>query len=289
MITRGSGGTTAARSKQLLGLPGSRRTVARAINSLGFRSVARRAKGVLTESARVLRLAFAVAMLPLTVAQWAAKVHFCIDVKTFQYSRYPTQWGNSTQRRVYRRAGESALTHGLTRHSRSITTGCRGVKLLAGLSWGGAACSATLAAVFHSRWNSQTFIAMIPILVASLYEAYPSGPGPGGYWYVLMDNDPVFRAGAVVAALETNKIRRPDFGLPWPANFQDCNIIENSFSECMRRLANAPPGLESRVQFESRVRSTFLGLESSYISSLVHSMPRRMLNVRNLNGAMTKY
>jgi hypothetical protein len=278
-----------ARAQAVLNLPASRRTVARAIQELGFRSLARRAKGVLTAPVRALRRAFAAAMLGFTVMWWVAHVHMSLDVVTFPFSRYPIQWGNSQRKRVYRRPGEG-LAADCTCQTKKHTTGNPGVKVLGGLSWGSHEC--TLAHPFTGRWNSQNFIQMLPLVVAALWEAYPAGPPGGGPWLVLFDNDSVFKSQATLAALQAQNIQPATFagGRGWPSQFQDCHIIENFFAECKKRLErSAPEGLETRVQFTARVVQVMLSVDAAYIRSLVESMPRRMAAVVQAGGAVTKY
>ena len=266
--------------------------MARAINALGFHSLARRTKGVLTAPVRAIRRAFAYAMRAMTIAWWIAHVDMSLDVTTYTFSRYPRQWGNSKKKRVYRRAGE-ALLPDCTAQTAKHTTGNRGVKVLGGLAWGAGEC--TLALPFDTRWNSANFISMVPRVEAALWEAYPQGPRPGppanGYFLVLVDNDSVFQCEASIQALAARRIRVATFnGRRWPAQMQDCHIIENFFAECKRRLANSnPAGLETRAQFTTRVVHVMKNMNYSYIRSLVESMPRRMQGVIDNSGGITKY
>ena len=262
------------------------------IQKLGYQSLSRLAKGFLSVNVRVARRVFANAVLGLLVADWIASCHMCIDVKTFKYAKYPVEWINAQARRVYRKKDEG-LHPDCTRHTKSHTTGCGGVKFLAGLSWGTNECP--LAEHFEGRWNSVQFIAFIPILVAALWQCYPDGPA-GGVWLVLFDNDPVFTSAASTAALAAHNIRRATFGPAggvqrnWPPQFQDCHVIENMFGEADRRLRlSAPNGFESRAAFVTRVRNVLLNMDAAYVQALINSMPQRMAAVVANNGGMTKY
>ena len=153
-----------------------------------------------------------------------------------------------------------------------------------------------MALPFQGRWNAANFISMVPQVEAALWEAYPQGPRPGppanGYFLVLMDNDSVFQCNASIAALEARRIRPARFqgGRRWPAQYQDCHIIENFFAECKRRLSNSnPPGLETRAQFTTRVVEVMKNVEYNYVRRLVESMPRRMRGVVANGGGITKY
>jgi len=164
--SRGCGGTTAERAARILGLEVSRRTVAREIARAGYRSMVRREKTVLTAEARAGRLAFARSVLTRCVAWFRSQVDYVMDVKTFEHAAQPEYHTRTTVRRVYRAAGESAFHHDMLRRGRRETTGSRGIKYLAGF------CTAVggrlgLALRIDGKWNSATFVAMIPAILAA--------------------------------------------------------------------------------------------------------------------------
>jgi transposase len=108
--------------------------------------------------------------------------------------------------------------------------------------------------------------------------------GEGADWWLLHDNDPGRHKSQVLKAFMHNNYIRP---LDFPPYSPDLNPIENLWADmdkCME-LTDA----DTKEELEKVVADTWAATSKEYCSQLARSMPARIQQVIERNGAYTDY
>ena len=98
------------------------------------------------------------------------------------------------------------------------------------------------------------------------------------------DSAPCHRSRLVQEYKQTVNLQ----SLPWPGNSPDLNPIENCWHLMKSKIAEKKPTTKRELQ-ALIVRVWHHELSQEYIQSLIHSMPRRCLEVVRARGGITKY
>ena len=106
----------------------------------------------------------------------------------------------------------------------------------------------------------------------------------GGQWWLLHDNDPGrHKSNIVLTWLHNNGVSVLDF----PPYSPDLNPIENLWADMDKRMASKPA--ESKEELEKQVAEVWAETTRDACSKLVLSMPKRIAQVIERNGAYTDY
>jgi transposase len=106
----------------------------------------------------------------------------------------------------------------------------------------------------------------------------------GEQWRLLHDNDPGRHKSKVLKEFMHIHYVRP---LDFPPYSPDLNPIENVWAEMDKRMALTQA--DSKEELEALVAETWAGLTREYCSTLARSMPKRIAQVIERNGAYTDY
>lgn len=108
--------------------------------------------------------------------------------------------------------------------------------------------------------------------------------GEGAEWWLLHDNDPGRHKSRVLKTFMHNNYIRP---LDFPPYSPDLNPIENVWREMELRMASTRA--DTKQELEELVTKTWASLAPDYCSKLARSMPKRIAQVIDRNGAYTDY
>lgn len=108
--------------------------------------------------------------------------------------------------------------------------------------------------------------------------------GESADWWLLHDNDPGRHKSQVLRAFMHNHYIRP---LEFPPYSPDLNPIENVWADMDKRMASKPA--ESKEVLEKQVAEVWAATTQEYCSKLARSMPKRIAQVIERNGAYTDY
>lgn len=99
------------------------------------------------------------------------------------------------------------------------------------------------------------------------------------------DNCPVHRARIVRNFCEDHNINV----LPWASKSPDLNVIENVWGHIVKSIYREDFRPRNAGELRQRIADAWQEITPEYTRQLVLSMPRRLQQVINLDGAMTKY
>jgi hypothetical protein len=108
--------------------------------------------------------------------------------------------------------------------------------------------------------------------------------GEGAEWWLLHDNDPGRHKSLALRTFMHNHYIRP---LEFPPYSPDLNPIENLWADMDKRMASKPA--VSKEELEKQVAEVWAETTQEYCSKLALSMPKRIAQVIERNGAYTDY
>lgn len=108
--------------------------------------------------------------------------------------------------------------------------------------------------------------------------------GEGADWWLLHDNDPGRHKSLVLRNfMHTNYIRPVDF----PPYSPDLNPIENLWAEMDKRMDSTQA--ETKEELEALINTTLTAIPREFFRKLALSMPKRIAQVIERNGAYTDF
>lgn len=254
---------TAIKAVQETNFPGSTSTARRRIRGSDIRSRCAANKISLTEVNKNRRLDFARNYVNLNNI-WETVIFS--DEKTFQSC-------NNGKVRVYRPTGaryDEQYTH------KTNMSGRFSVNIWAWISSRGpGVCEIVqerLTAPVYCNILRQT---MLPTVTAVYGENF----------IFQHDNSPIHTSRLVQQYLQENEINV----LPWPSKSPDLNPIENVWGEMTKYIYKHDFRPRNQQELLQKIRESWGLISQDYVRNLVVSMPRRLQNVINSNGSMTKY
>lgn len=108
--------------------------------------------------------------------------------------------------------------------------------------------------------------------------------GEGADWWLLHDNDPGRHKSHVLRSFMHTKYIRP---LHFPAYSPDLNPIENLWAE-MDKLMDSTQA-ETKAELEALINTTLTAIPREFFRKLALSMPKRIEQVIERNGAYTDF
>jgi transposase len=106
----------------------------------------------------------------------------------------------------------------------------------------------------------------------------------GDQWWLLHDNDPGRHKSQVLLTWMHNNYVRP---LDFPPYSPDLNPIENLWAEMDKRMASTRA--DTKEELEKVVAETWAAITAEFCDKLARSMPTRIAQVIERNGAYTDY
>ncbi|HND86602.1 MAG TPA: transposase [Pseudobdellovibrionaceae bacterium] len=248
--------------KAALNLPYSARTIRRIIKASGIIIYKKRSsKFILTGLQRANREAWANQKLHWT-EQWK-KVVFS-DEKKFNLDGPD---GNS----MYCHDIRKPELQQNKRHS-----GGGGVMIWAAIGWRGKSQVAFL----EGNQNSEKYLNTLE------HYLLPCGAQIGGRnWIFMQDNASIHSSRATTAWLEQRHIRV----LQWPAKSPDLNIIENVWAVMSSIVYKDGKQYDNVRDLKVGILAAWAQISGEYRRKLFNSIQNRLIDVINMNGAITKY
>lgn len=255
---------TAIRAKEETEFPGSSDTAWRRIRDTEIRSRCAANKIFLTEENKQQRLQFAQDLIRQADDFWDNVVFS--DEKCFQSCHNGTV-------RVYRPRGERYNPQYTRKTNKS---GRFSVNVWAWISRRGRGVCVVLeerlTAIVYRRVLEEALLPSVqPIFGENVYFQH--------------DNSPVHRARTVQNFIEERGINV----LPWASKSPDINPIENVWGQMVKTIYQEGFRPRNSQELRQRIIEAWQQITPEYTDRLVSSIPRRLQNVINNNGDMTKY
>lgn len=134
----------------------------------------------------------------------------------------------------------------------------------------------------NGRFNAGAYVDILEnIMVPSVRAIFPENN-----FVYQHDNCPVHTAGIVTDWMQQRDIQT----LPWPSRSPDLNPIENVWGLIVKkvnRTNNFRP--ENVEELWARIQEAWNELTPDYTRAIINTMPRRLNDVIQKNGAFTKY
>lgn len=254
---------TAVNAREETNFPGSANTARRRIRLSNLKNCAASNKIFLTEANKQRRVEFAREYVDRDIF-WENVVFS--DEKTFQSCHNGTL-------RVYRPVGmryDERYTRKLNKSGRF----CVNV-------WGWISIRGPgVCAIIEEKLNANVYCNILEnIMLPSVRPVF------GDNFVFQQDNCPIHKARLVQNFMQNNNITT----LPWVSKSPDLNPIENVWGEMAKQIYKAEFRPRNQDDLRQSIVQAWNQITPDYIRALVSSMPRRLRNVIEQNGSMTKY
>lgn len=134
--------------------------------------------------------------------------------------------------------------------------------------------------IIQGRVNAELYRNILnEIMIPSVTVLY------GNDFILQHDNAPTHTARIVQNYLEENQIHV----LPWPSKSPDLNPIENVWGEMTKFMYKYDFRPRNQEELRERINDAWDTITEEYTSNLILSMPRRLQDVIDKNGDMSKY
>ena len=257
------------------------RTVRRRLNRNGYFFLQARKKGLMSQTDKDNRVAFARRMqadYPPNV--WTDSIAFYLDGVSFVYKAKPLDQARAPKGRVWRRKSEG-LKQGCLAKGRKAGTGGKVAKFMVAITYG----RGVLVCERYEKMDGNYFASFIDRNFNSMFAR--SGKGSSRLW--LQDGDPSQNSKAAREAMA----RCQSELLKLCARSPCLNPIENVFNVVSRKLEKdaLEQGItrESYEEFCNRVQRTINGISRELIDKTIESMNGRIAAIIRSNGERLKY
>ncbi|KAJ3649639.1 hypothetical protein Zmor_021369 [Zophobas morio] len=256
---------TVVNARQQTNFPASLKTARKRVHETELRNRAAANKIFLTEQNKANRVLFAQEFVNEPADMWNNVIFS--DEKTFK------SYSNG-RRRVYRPPG--------TRYDERY---CNKYKQSGRFSvnvWGWVSSRGRgICAIVEERLNANVYRRLLEeLMLPSVIPVF----GERNFIFQ-QDNCPVHNARLVSRYLEAEGVHV----LPWPSRSPDLNVIENVWGEMQKYIYQNDFRPRNPLELQEKIVEAWETVTPGYMRQLVASMPRRLQNVIDANGAMTKY
>ena len=256
------------------------RSIRRFLNKNEFHYLQARKKGLLTDKDRKLRVAFAKKMLKDQPTDfWCNKIAFYLDGVGFVYKRNPKDQAMAPSGRVWRKRNEG-LAEGCTAKGSACGTGGNYVKFIVAISFG----KGVICAKSYEKMDGEFFS---KFLLENFEEMVNNAGKQSRLW--IQDGDPSQNSKLAKQAMITVDSEL----LPIPPRSPNLNPIENVFKQIKATLDKDAIKnnitVESKHDFECRVRQTLVETPVAIIDNIILSMNKRVKQIIARKGERLKY
>lgn len=263
-VLRANPFSTVIQAVEDINFPGSTRTGRRRVKEFELRCHAAAQKPKLNLGHKENRLGFALQHMGQNENFWNTVIFS--DEKTFQS-------GYNGKIRVYRPKNTRFDEQYVSEKNKS---GRFSVNMWAWISAQGPGV------LWHieERLNSIEYIRILEnIMAPSVSQLFPEG------YIFQQDNCSIHRSHLVTEWFDANNIHV----LNWPSCSPDLNPMENVWGLLTRNIQRRNVRAQNMQELLEIINNAWDDISDEYCLSLFHSMPRRIADVINRNGGMTKY
>ena len=260
----------------------SNRTFIRQLNSLGYRYLRSRKKGLMNQADLNKRMTFCrmVKRLQLKEDFWKSGISLYLDGKGFEHKTNPHDQARAPRCREWRKPGEG-LSLGCV--AKGKKEGCRNANYMVAISYGK---GVVLCKRYEGQITGQKFS---NILKSKEFKAaMKKSSNPKGK-RMLQDGCPRQNCKLAQKTMDKEKIKL----FKIPARSPDLNPIENFFHLASEKLKDDAVELnitkESFTEFCTRVEKTMFGFSVELIDKIIDTMPKRVDMVIAGKGQRIKY
>ena len=259
------------------------RTIRKFLNKNKYRYLQTRKKGLLNLRDLTKRVQWAkkVKRRKLGLHFWTEGIAMYIDGKGFAWKRNPQDQARAPRGRAWRKPNEG-LDYLCT--GKAGKAGVTNLNFIVGISYrkGVVLCERYYGAI--------TGVKFADIVLQHFPRALDNSIDPRGR-RILQDNCPRQNSAVARKAIYSNEVNSKIFGIP--ARSPDCNPIENFFNLVTRKLHQDAKEMnitvESKDQFEERIKRTMHNFNKTIIDNLLESMPRRVDAIIKGKGIRLRY
>ena len=259
------------------------RTYRRYLNSMGYKFLVCRKKGLLSENDKLIRLRYARQMnsiLKDNADYYTNHISFYLDGVSFIHKYNPYKESLSPRGRVWRKAGEGLK---ITAKGSKDLAGGRRIHFIVAIAHN----KGMILVEEYDHMNGEYFAKFLRSKLNFTFAK--AGPKFDGKRIFCMDNDPSQNSQVAL-----NEISKREASLHTiPARSPDLNPIENIFHTVKKNLHNDAISKqlkhESINMFRARVKQTLYNVSSLEIDKVIESMPTRIQCIINGKGNRTKY
>ena len=257
------------------------RTVRRLLNRNGYFFLQARKKGLMSQTDKDQRVAFARKMqAEYSLSVWTDSVAFYLDGVSFVHKTNPLDQARAPKGRVWRKRSEGLTQGCLAKGSKSGTGGKVG-KFIVAISHG----KGVLVCERYEKLDGNYFASFIDQHFNAMFERSCKGLSR----LRLQDGDPSQNSKAAREAMARCHCEL----LKIPPRSPDLNPIENIFHIASKKLAKDAfeKGItrESYEQFCERVKRTICGISQQLIDRTIQSMSSRVADIIRNSGERLKY
>ena len=259
------------------------RTYRRYLNSMGYKFLVCRKKGLLSDNDKLIRLRYAREMKCILKDYgdyYTNHIAFYLDGVSFIHKYNPYKESLSPRGRVWRRAGEGLK---ITAKGSKDLAGGRRIHFIVAIAYN----KGMILVEEYEHMNGQYFAKFIRSKLN--YTFGQAGPKFDGKRIFCMDNDP--SQNSEVALKEICKREASLHAIP--ARSPDLNPIENIFHTVKNNLHNEAISKQLKHEtinmFRARVKQGLHNVSSTEIDKVIESMPTRIQCIIHGKGNRTKY